>query len=128
MFLPWFNLMEDVSLNVKTEISGQDQGNSERQAALIITFSFSGQLKGWWNFYLTEQETRKILNSVERDPDANLLPMNSWDISALHSPSPSPLISAPDDTKYLDQETALLYSPRESLLPDLPLWEICLNQ
>ena len=31
------------------------------------------------------------------------------------------LISAPDDTKYLDHETARLYSPRESFLSDFPI-------
>ncbi|GFZ09381.1 hypothetical protein Acr_20g0011890 [Actinidia rufa] len=49
-------------------------------------------------------------------------------MSALHSTSQPPLIAAPDDTKYLDHEIALLYSPSESRLSSLPLLEICLNQ
>jgi len=37
-------------------------------------------------------------------------------------------MAAPEEIKYLDHDTARLYSPSESLLPDLTLLEISLNQ
>ncbi|MFS7999513.1 hypothetical protein Hanom_Chr12g01167071 [Helianthus anomalus] len=54
-------------------------------------------------------------------------------MSALHSDSsscsnPFDFIAPPDDTRYLDHDTARLYSPSDNRLSSFPLLEICLNQ
>ncbi|XP_060190666.1 uncharacterized protein LOC132619936 [Lycium barbarum] len=45
--------------------------NSERTIADMIIASFTGQLKGWWDNYLTQDQRGSILNVVKREPGEN---------------------------------------------------------
>lgn len=41
--------------------------------------SFLGQLRRWWNNYLTDYQKQEILNSTKRDHEGNYLPNQSLD-------------------------------------------------
>ncbi|XLT01060.1 hypothetical protein HN51_050411, partial [Arachis hypogaea] len=46
---------------------------SDKEAAIMITQGFTGQLKGWWDNFLSIQEKELIINSVKQEdqsPDA----------------------------------------------------------
>ncbi|XLT51387.1 hypothetical protein HN873_043991, partial [Arachis hypogaea] len=46
---------------------------SDKEAAIMITQGFTGQLKGWWDNFLSIQEKELIINSVRQEdqlPDA----------------------------------------------------------
>jgi hypothetical protein len=40
----------------------KQQGNPDRNIAIFITVGFVGQLRGWWDFYLTEVQKEEILS------------------------------------------------------------------
>ncbi|KAH9685822.1 hypothetical protein KPL70_014115 [Citrus sinensis] len=44
-------------------------GTSNKAIAEIIIASFTGQLKGWWNYLLTKQQQLDILNAIQTDED-----------------------------------------------------------
>ncbi|MCI29175.1 hypothetical protein A2U01_0050384, partial [Trifolium medium] len=39
----------------------KQQGNTDHGIATFITAGFIGQIKGWWDFYLTEEQRNEIL-------------------------------------------------------------------
>lgn len=43
------------------------RGNSEEIIVFLIAASFSGQLKGWWDFYLIEEQRQAITSFVKLD-------------------------------------------------------------
>ncbi|CAG7870154.1 unnamed protein product, partial [Brassica rapa] len=44
-------------------------GNEDKTVAELLIAGFSGQLKGWWDNYLTNQQRTEILDSVKTDED-----------------------------------------------------------
>ncbi|XLT58928.1 hypothetical protein HN873_051532, partial [Arachis hypogaea] len=46
---------------------------SDKEAAIMLTQGFTGQLKGWWDNFLSIQEKELIINSIKQEdqsPDA----------------------------------------------------------
>ena len=41
--------------------------SSEEVIANIIVYGFSGQLKGWWDDYLTEEDKASIFSAIKTD-------------------------------------------------------------
>jgi hypothetical protein len=41
----------------------KQQGNSDSVIAVFITTGFVGQLRGWWEFYLTDSQRKEILSN-----------------------------------------------------------------
>ena len=41
--------------------------NSEQNTASMVIAGFTGQLKGWWDNYLTEEQRMTILNVVKQE-------------------------------------------------------------
>ena len=39
----------------------------------ILVAGFSGQLKGWWDNYLTNEEKSKIYNAIKMDPNGKVI-------------------------------------------------------
>ena len=50
----------------KTQTSISDKAITE-----LLTAGFSGLLKGWWDYYLTENQRNQIFNSVEVGEDGD---------------------------------------------------------
>ncbi|XP_058003922.1 uncharacterized protein LOC131180593 [Hevea brasiliensis] len=46
-------------------------GTTDQAIAELLIAGLSGQLKGWWDYYLTPQQRLEILKSVELDEDQN---------------------------------------------------------
>ncbi|RID49857.1 hypothetical protein BRARA_H00626 [Brassica rapa] len=44
-------------------------GNEDKTVAEFLIAGFSGQLKGWWDNYLTNQQRAEILDSIKTDED-----------------------------------------------------------
>ena len=44
-------------------------GNEDKTVAELLIAGFSGQLKGWWDNYLTNQQQTEILDSIKTDED-----------------------------------------------------------
>ncbi|CAN7139612.1 unnamed protein product, partial [Brassica rapa subsp. narinosa] len=44
-------------------------GNEDKTVAELLIAGFSGQLKGWWDNYLTNQQRTEILDSIKTDED-----------------------------------------------------------
>ena len=44
-------------------------GNEDKTVAELLKAGFSGQLKGWWDNYLTNQQRTEILDSIKMDED-----------------------------------------------------------
>uniref|UniRef100_A0A0D3BSC7 DUF7746 domain-containing protein n=1 Tax=Brassica oleracea var. oleracea TaxID=109376 RepID=A0A0D3BSC7_BRAOL len=44
-------------------------GNEDKTVAELLIAVFSGQLKGWWDNYLTNQQRTEILDSIKMDED-----------------------------------------------------------
>ncbi|PIN26462.1 hypothetical protein CDL12_00787 [Handroanthus impetiginosus] len=47
------------------------KGNKDEAIAKAIITGFTGQLQGWWDFYLKETAREKILKAVRIDPTSN---------------------------------------------------------
>ena len=43
----------------------KQSGNSDRTTAIWITSGFVGQLRGWWDFYLNEEQRKEILGHLK---------------------------------------------------------------
>ncbi|KAH6830977.1 hypothetical protein C2S53_006743 [Perilla frutescens var. hirtella] len=48
-------------------------GTHDKTIAELLIAGFSGQLKGWWDYYLNEQERELILNSYKTDKDGTII-------------------------------------------------------
>lgn len=44
---------------------------SDRHITEFVTAGFSGQLKGWWDHYLTPVQKYEILGATKIDPNTN---------------------------------------------------------
>ncbi|CAN1120374.1 hypothetical protein LINPERHAP2_LOCUS164 [Linum perenne] len=47
------------------------KGNNELQIVQALVCGFSGQLKGWWDFYLTSEARNHVLTAVKQEVDSN---------------------------------------------------------
>jgi len=47
--------------------------SSDQTIVEILTSGFSGQLKGWWDSYLSDEQRDQILNAVKTDADGNII-------------------------------------------------------
>ena len=48
-----------------TTIAYKIQGNDENKTANILIAGFSGQLKGWWDYYVSDYEKTKIYQKIK---------------------------------------------------------------
>ncbi|XLT78434.1 hypothetical protein HN873_000187, partial [Arachis hypogaea] len=44
---------------------------SDKEAAIMITQGFTGQLKGWWDNFLSLQEKELIINSIKQEDQSS---------------------------------------------------------
>lgn len=42
------------------------KGNSDKSVAMMITTGFTGQLKGWWDNYLIDNNKQYIFNAIKQ--------------------------------------------------------------
>ncbi|KAL2526307.1 Uncharacterized protein Adt_11361 [Abeliophyllum distichum] len=54
------------------------KGNTDKEAAVNIYNSFSGQLKKWWFNYLSSNEREKIVNAFKKEGDSHLTRDKRW--------------------------------------------------
>ncbi|KAL7094204.1 hypothetical protein ACP275_11G087000 [Erythranthe tilingii] len=48
-------------------------GTLDKTIAELLIAGFSSQLKGWWDYYLTNQEQIRILDSIKTDEEGNVI-------------------------------------------------------
>ena len=48
-------------------IVAKNNGNEDKQIAKMVIAGFTGQLKGWWDNYLTIKNQNKILNTIKEE-------------------------------------------------------------
>ncbi|KAK2993839.1 hypothetical protein RJ640_023723, partial [Escallonia rubra] len=56
-------------------------GESEAVIARYLIVGFIGQLRGWWDFYLTPTDQNNILNSIKIEPNGNPILINEQPLS-----------------------------------------------
>ncbi|KAK2991116.1 hypothetical protein RJ640_029399, partial [Escallonia rubra] len=56
-------------------------GESEAVIARYLIAGFTGQLRGWWDFYLTPTDQNNILNSIKIEPNGNPILINEQPLS-----------------------------------------------
>ncbi|KAK2976497.1 hypothetical protein RJ640_001042 [Escallonia rubra] len=56
-------------------------GESEAVIARYLIAGFTGQLRGWWDFYLTPTDQNNILNSIKIEPNGNPILVNEQPLS-----------------------------------------------
>ncbi|KAK2973929.1 hypothetical protein RJ640_019444 [Escallonia rubra] len=56
-------------------------GESETVIARYLIAGFTGQLRGWWDFYLTPTDQNNILNSIKIEPNGNPILINEQPLS-----------------------------------------------
>ncbi|KAK2971278.1 hypothetical protein RJ640_001304 [Escallonia rubra] len=56
-------------------------GESEAVIARYLIAGFTGQLRGWWDFYLTPTDQNNILNFIKIEPNGNPILINEQPLS-----------------------------------------------
>ncbi|KAK2980152.1 hypothetical protein RJ640_000895 [Escallonia rubra] len=59
----------------------RNPGESEAIIARYLIAGFTGQLRGWWDFYLTPTDQNNILNSIKIEPNGNPILINEQPLS-----------------------------------------------
>ncbi|KAK2987236.1 hypothetical protein RJ640_017426 [Escallonia rubra] len=59
----------------------RNPGESEDVIARYLIAGFTGQLRGWWDFYLTPTDQNNILNSIKIEPNGNPILINEQPLS-----------------------------------------------
>ncbi|KAK2988674.1 hypothetical protein RJ640_012710 [Escallonia rubra] len=59
----------------------RNPGESEAVIARYLIAGFTGQLRGWWDFYLTPTDQNNILNSIKIEPNGNPILINEQPLS-----------------------------------------------
>ena len=54
----------------------KNHGKQDHQIAHLIVTSFTGQLKGWWDHYLNNDDKNQILTAVKRETDGSVIMTN----------------------------------------------------
>ncbi|XP_050217639.1 uncharacterized protein LOC126668490 [Mercurialis annua] len=62
------NMLVQPRYNVSSVYEWNIDGTSDRTVAELFIAGFSGQLKGWWDYYLTKIQQLDILNVVQEIP------------------------------------------------------------
>ena len=54
----------------------KNHGKFDHQIAHLIVTGFTGQLKGWWDHYLNNDDSNQILTTVKRELDRSVIMMD----------------------------------------------------
>ena len=64
------NLLHEMTLRTTVY---KNHGKSDHQIAHLIVTSFTGQLKGWWDHYLNNDDRNKILTAIKRETNGSVI-------------------------------------------------------
>ncbi|KAK2979079.1 hypothetical protein RJ640_026029 [Escallonia rubra] len=59
----------------------RNTGEKEATIAIYLIAGFTGQLRGWWDFYLTPTNQNNILNSIKIEPNGTPILVNEQPLS-----------------------------------------------
>ena len=51
----------------------KNNGKLDQQIAHLIVIGFTGQLKGWWDHYLSNDDRHKILTTIKTETDGSVI-------------------------------------------------------
>ena len=55
----------------------KNNGKLDQQIAHLIVIGFTGQLKGWWDHYLSNDDRHKILTTIKTETDGSVIMTNN---------------------------------------------------